>query len=144
MGPWTHGARSVSFAGDVELAAISPEAREERDDLCTLIKGRKLIDGKGNAIEEAAVLMDGDRITAVGRQADVTPGRTVGRVAGREDPCCGINRRMGGGRGRVVGAGAGVQDVLPGVPGGRAGPGDIQEHEDGELVSANLTESRRR
>ena len=43
----------------------------------TLIKGRKLIDGKGNAIEGAAVLMDGDRITAVGRQADVTAGEGV-------------------------------------------------------------------
>ena len=31
----------------------------------TLIKGRKLIDGKA-AIEGAAILIDGDRITAVG------------------------------------------------------------------------------
>ncbi len=43
----------------------------------TLIKGRKLIDGMGNAIEGAAVLIDGDRITAVGRQADVTAGEGV-------------------------------------------------------------------
>jgi imidazolonepropionase-like amidohydrolase len=43
----------------------------------TLIKGRKLIDGRGNAIEGAAVLIDGDRITAVGRQADITAGEGV-------------------------------------------------------------------
>ncbi len=34
----------------------------------TLINGRKLIDGMGNAIEGAAVLIDGDRIDSVGRQ----------------------------------------------------------------------------
>ncbi len=43
----------------------------------TLIKGRKLIDGNGNTIEGAAVIIDGDRITAVGRQADVTAGEGV-------------------------------------------------------------------
>ena len=36
-----------------------------------LIKAGKLIDGKGGAIENAAILMDGDRITALGRQADI-------------------------------------------------------------------------
>jgi imidazolonepropionase-like amidohydrolase len=37
----------------------------------TLIKGRKLIDGKGSSIENAAILVDGDRIVAVGRQAEL-------------------------------------------------------------------------
>ena len=35
----------------------------------------------------------------------------------------------------LVGAGAVIQDALPGDVGGRAGNGDLQEHEDGELVS---------
>ena len=43
----------------------------------TLIKGGKLIDGNGNTIEGAAVLMDGDRISALGRQADITAGEGV-------------------------------------------------------------------
>lgn len=38
----------------------------------TLIKGRKLIDGKGNSIANAAILVEGDRIAAVGRQGEFT------------------------------------------------------------------------
>ena len=37
----------------------------------TLIKGAKLIDGKGGVIENAAILIDGETIVGVGRQADV-------------------------------------------------------------------------
>ena len=40
--------------------------------MATLIKGKGLINGRGNTIEEAAIVMEGDRITAVGRQADMT------------------------------------------------------------------------
>ena len=42
-----------------------------------LIKAAKLIDGKGSTVENAALLMDGDRITALGRQADIQPGEGV-------------------------------------------------------------------
>ena len=42
-----------------------------------LIRAGKLIDGKGGAIESAALLMDGDRIRALGRQADLQPGEGV-------------------------------------------------------------------
>ena len=42
-----------------------------------LIKAAKLIDGKGTTIENAALLMDGDRITALGRQADIQPAEGV-------------------------------------------------------------------
>ena len=45
--------------------------------MAILIKGAKLIDGKGGAIENAALLLDGDQITALGRQADVQPGEGV-------------------------------------------------------------------
>jgi len=45
--------------------------------MLTLIKGAKLIDGKGGAIENAAVLLDGDRIVGVGHQADMAIGRGV-------------------------------------------------------------------
>ena len=43
----------------------------------TLIKGAKLIDGKGGVIENAALLLDGDQIVGVGRQADLQPGEGV-------------------------------------------------------------------
>ena len=43
----------------------------------TLIKGAKLIDGKGGAIDNAAVLFDGSQIVGVGRQADMTPSEGV-------------------------------------------------------------------
>lgn len=36
-----------------------------------------MIDGKGSTVENAALLMDGDRITALGRQADIQPGEGV-------------------------------------------------------------------
>ena len=42
-----------------------------------LMKAGKLIDGKGGTIENAALLMDGDRITALGRQADIQPAEGV-------------------------------------------------------------------
>ena len=42
-----------------------------------LIRAGKLIDGKGGAIESAALLVDGDRIRALGRQADLQPGEGV-------------------------------------------------------------------
>mgnify|MGYP000252605740 FL=1 len=42
-----------------------------------LIKAAKLIDGKGTTIENAALLMDGDRISALGRQADIQPAEGV-------------------------------------------------------------------
>ena len=45
--------------------------------MATLIKGSKLIDGKGGMIDNAAALFDGDRIVAVGRQADMTTGPDV-------------------------------------------------------------------
>jgi len=38
----------------------------------------------------------------------------------------------------VAGAGAGVRDALPGDDGGWEGFGDLQEHEDGELLSGAL------
>ena len=38
--------------------------------MATLIKAGKLIDGKGGSIDRAAVLIEADRIVAVGRQAD--------------------------------------------------------------------------
>ncbi len=38
----------------------------------------------------------------------------------------------------MAGAGAGVRDALPGDDGGWAGFGDLQEHEDGELLSGAL------
>ena len=50
----------------------------------TLIKGAKLIDGKGGVIENAAILIDGETIMGVGRQADVAQpdGATVFEAAG--------------------------------------------------------------
>ena len=45
--------------------------------MATLIKGSKLIDGKGGVIDNAAALFDGDRIVAVGRQADMVTGPEV-------------------------------------------------------------------
>ncbi len=39
----------------------------------TLITCKKLIDGKGGSIDNAAVLVDGDRIARVGRQGEVAP-----------------------------------------------------------------------
>ena len=36
----------------------------------TLIKGSKIIDGKGNAIDQGALLIDGERIVGIGRQVD--------------------------------------------------------------------------
>ena len=45
--------------------------------MLTLIKGAKLIDGKGGAIDNAAVLLDGDRIVGLGHQADMATGRGV-------------------------------------------------------------------
>jgi imidazolonepropionase-like amidohydrolase len=45
--------------------------------MTTLIKAGRLIDGKGGVIENAALLMDGDRITALGRQADLQPSEGV-------------------------------------------------------------------
>ncbi|MBQ12009.1 MAG: hypothetical protein CMJ45_10725 [Planctomyces sp.] len=42
-----------------------------------LIRAGKLIDGKGGAIENAAILLDGDRITALGRQVDIQPAEGV-------------------------------------------------------------------
>lgn len=50
----------------------------------TLIKGTKLIDGKGGVIENAAILIDGETIIGVGRQADIAQpdGTTVIEAAG--------------------------------------------------------------
>ena len=41
--------------------------------MVTLIKATKLIDGKGSALDNAAVLVDKDRITAVGTQDELSP-----------------------------------------------------------------------
>ena len=41
--------------------------------MVTLIKAIKLIDGKGSALDNAAVLVDKDRITAVGTQDELSP-----------------------------------------------------------------------
>ena len=52
--------------------------------MLTLIKGAKLINGKGGVIENAAILIDGETIVGVGRQADVAQpdGATVLEAAG--------------------------------------------------------------
>ena len=50
--------------------------------MTTLIKARRLIDGKGSALDNAAVLVDGDRITAVGTQDELSPGEGVEIIDG--------------------------------------------------------------
>ena len=41
--------------------------------MTTLIKSRRLIDGNGGTLDDAAVLVEGDRITAVGTQVQLAP-----------------------------------------------------------------------
>ena len=50
--------------------------------MTTLIKARRLIDGNGGALDNGAVLVDGDRITAVGTQDELAPPEGVETIDG--------------------------------------------------------------
>ena len=50
--------------------------------MTTLIKARRLIDGKGAVLDNAAVLVEGDRITAVGTQDELAPPEGVEIIDG--------------------------------------------------------------
>ena len=54
---------------------------------------------------------------------------TTGRLTCRRVSVLNFVSRLG-----LVGAGAGIQDALPGDAGGRAAVGCLQEHEDWELI----------
>jgi imidazolonepropionase-like amidohydrolase len=50
--------------------------------MTTLIKARRLIDGKGAVLDNAAVLVEGDRITTVGTQDELAPPEGVEIIDG--------------------------------------------------------------
>ena len=64
--------RQTAALVTVALLSVAPDRAQ--DDGLTLVRAARLIDGTGNVVEPGQILIDGERIAAVGPSLDAPPG----------------------------------------------------------------------